>query len=280
MMHEAGESIMQCEQFKEQLPDYLLENLPEAALAQMQSHMALCPVCKEEVDGFCAVWNKLGLIPEEHPSPALRKQFYATLEAYQQGMTEAARTPYRRAGFTDLLRGRWLGQLSFQSGLAMVFLVMGLIVGHLLTASRPGKGEIAQLREELRGMGQLMTLALLEQQSATERLKGVNWSFRLERPDSEVLSALFRTLDSDPNVNVRLAAVEALGQFSNRTTVKQGLIQSLTRQKSPLVQISLIDLMVALQERRSLQILRQLTNNEKLNQAVRQRAEWGLKQLS
>jgi hypothetical protein len=62
--------------------------------------------------------------------------------------------------------------------------------------------------------------------------------------------------------------------------VKQGLIQSLTRQKSPLVQISLIDLMVALQERRSLQILRQLTNDEKLNQAVRQRAEWGLKQLS
>jgi hypothetical protein len=280
MMQGPGEGIMQCEQFKEQLPDYLLGILPEPALAQIQSHLALCPACKQETDDVCAVWKKLGLIPEEQPSPALRKQFYATLEAYQEGITEAARTPYRREGFTDWLRGWSLGQLSFQFGLAMVFLVMGLIVGHLLTASRPGKVEIAQLREELHGMGQLVTLALLEQQSATERLKGVNWSFRLDRPDSEVLSALFRTLDSDPNVNVRLAAVEALGQFSNRTTVKQGLIQSLTRQKSPLVQISLIDLMVALHERQSLQILRKLTNDEKLNQAVRQRAEWGLKQLS
>ena len=270
---------MQCGQFKEQLPDYLLGILPDAALSQIESHLALCPLCKEEADGVCAVWKKLGLIPEEQPSPALRKQFYATLEAYQQGMTEAACTPYRRKGSPDWLRGGWLGQWSFQFGLAMVFLVMGLIMGHVLTTSRPGKGEIAQLREELHGMGQLMTLALLEQQSASERLKGVNWSFRLERPDSEVLSALFRTLDSDPNVNVRLAAVEALGQFSNRTAVRQGLIESLTRQKSPLVQISLIDLMVALQERQSLQTLRQLTNDVKLNQAVRQRAEWGLKQL-
>jgi HEAT repeats/Putative zinc-finger len=271
---------MQCEQFKEQLPDYLLGNLHEPALAQVQSHLALCAMCKEETESVCAVWKKLGLIAEEQPSPALRKQFYATLEAYRQGMTEAAPTPYRREGFMDWLRGGWLGQLSLQFGLAMVFLVMGLIVGHLLTASQPGKGEIAQLREELHGMGQLVTLALLEQQSASERLKGVNWSFRLEQPDSEVLSALLRTLNSDPNVNVRLAAVEALGQFSNRTTVKQGLIQSLTRQKSPLVQISLIDLMVELQERQSLQILRQLRNDEKVNQAVRQRAEWGLKQLS
>jgi len=73
-------------------------------------------------------------------------------------------------------------------------------------------------------MKQMVMLSLLKQQSASERLRGVNWSYQIEQPDEQVLSALLRALDSDPNVNVRLAAVDALQQFARRALVKKGLL--------------------------------------------------------
>lgn len=270
---------MKCEQLREQVPDYLMGNLDETTTAEIESHLAICTLCKEEAGSLGGLWKKLGLIPEEQPSSALRPQFYATLEAYMRGMTEAA-APQKQERFVDWLRHQWANQPAFQFVFAMMFLFVGLAVGHFLPKKEGRDGEIVQLREEVHNMSQLVTLSLLQQQSASERLRGVNWSYRVEQPDREVLSALLETLNSDPNVNVRLAAVDALRQSSSSSMVKQGLIQALTRKNSPLVQISLIDLMVEMQERQSIEIFRQLARDEKLNQAVRQRAEWGLKQLS
>ena len=128
-------------------------------------------------------------------------------------------------------------------------------------------------------MKEMITLALLQQSSASERLRGVHWSYQLEQPDREVLSALLRALDSDPNVNVRLAAVDALHQFASDAVVRKGLLRALGEQKSPLVQIELINLMVELKERESVSVLRQLSQDQELNPAVRERAEWGLQRL-
>jgi len=128
-------------------------------------------------------------------------------------------------------------------------------------------------------MKEMVTLALLQQSSASERLRGVHWSYQLEQPDREVLSALLRALDSDPNVNVRLATVDALQQFARNAQVKQGLLDSLPRQQSPLVQIELINLMVELKEKESVPVLKALLQNSELNNSVRERAEWGLQKL-
>src|SRR5207244_10569381 len=109
---------------------------------------------------------------------------------------------------------------------------------------------------------------------------GVNWSYQIEQPDEQVLSALLRALDPDPNVNVRLAAVDALQQFARSTVVKRGLLDSLPRQESPLVQIELINLIVDLKEKQSVPVLKALLQNSELNKTVRERAEWGLQKLS
>ncbi len=126
----------------------------------------------------------------------------------------------------------------------------------------------------------MVTISLLKQQSASERLKGVSWSSQVSRPDPEFLSTLMHTLNYDPNVDVRLAAVDALLRFAAHPAVKEGLVRSLPKQDSPLVQISLIDLLVQLHERQSIDVLRQLTNDVSQNEQVRQRARWGLQKLS
>jgi hypothetical protein len=57
------------------------------------------------------------------------------------------------------------------------------------------------------------------------------------------------------------------------------LLRSLAEQKSPLVQIELINLMVELKEKESVPVLRGLSQKQEINPAVRERADWGLQKL-
>jgi HEAT repeat protein len=82
---------------------------------------------------------------------------------------------------------------------------------------------------------------MLRQTSASERLKGVLTSTTLDRPDPEVTAVLVETLRHDPNVNVRLSAVDALKRMSGDQNVRRGFAESLVASDSPLVQIALID---------------------------------------
>ena len=71
------------------------------------------------------------------------------------------------------------------------------------------------------------------------------------------------TLNNDPNVNVRLAALEALVPFTGQGAVREGLIRSIANQDSPLVQLNLAELMAAIQEKKSVGELQKLVDSEK-----------------
>ena len=90
-----------------------------------------------------------------------------------------------------------------------------------------------------RDLRQMVSLSLLQQQSASERLKGVAWAAQLESGDGSVVTALLDALSNDPNVNVRLASVDALKRFATQDAVRRGAVTALERQTSPLVQIAL-----------------------------------------
>src|SRR5437764_14005090 len=100
------------------------------------------------------------------------------------------------------------------------------------------------MHAELTSMLQLVALSLLEQQSASQRLEGVNYSTQVERPDPEISTALLHVLRFDNSVDVRLAALDALRRYKDDRQVRSGLLTALQDQQSPLVQIALIDLFV------------------------------------
>jgi hypothetical protein len=138
---------------------------------------------------------------------------------------------------------------------------------------------LAELRGELHQMREMLTLSLIQQQSATERLRGVSGSARIDQPGNEIVGALLDTLMHDSNVNVRLACVDALRRFSTRDTVRRGTIQALGESSFPLVQIALIDFMVETKDTSAVDALRRLSEDSMANEAVRGRAVWGLQQL-
>lgn len=270
---------MKCDQLRNHISDLLLDQLDNETKSEIEQHLSICQACEAEIKNLSAVWAKLGSIPEEQPSADLRLRFDTMLEAYQQGLRQATVRKNWREVVNSWLE-KWLPrQPIFQLATATILLIIGVVIGSRLNLVKSPNGEMAQLRSEVQNMQRMVALSLLKQQSPSERLQGVSLSYQLEQPNSEILTTLLNTLKYDPNVNVRLATVDALYLFSDRPMIRQGLIESLARQESPLVQIEIIDLLVEIREKRSIQALRQLIKDNHLNPDVRERAKWGIGQL-
>jgi len=273
---------MTCATIRERFVDYLTGELPSGEWAEFRGHLASCGACREELEALSAVWTKLGVLPQETPSGALRSRFYGMLEAYKEGLGKDR----KKISVGEVL-SLWLGRFmprkpAYQIALALVLMAAGLGSGYLMNvrSRTTARTEVAGLRSEVDEMRRIVAVSLLKQASPSERLLGVSWSARIDRPGDEIIQALLDTLNLDSNVNVRLAAADALYLFYDHAEVREGLVDSLARQTSPLVQMSLINLLVEIRERRAVEALRQLVQDEKLNPKVKKRAELGLVQLS
>ncbi len=297
---------MSCEQLKTWWPEYWEDALGQEERRMLEAHFASCEECRREARDLRETWMALGSLPEDEPSPMLRQRFDALLAGWQARQPAATRLgadgadaadiggsappawpPRRERPARDRVRW-WQSTLGWPIGAAAaaaLLLGFGFLLGRDTTGAS-SRTEIAELRNELHGMRQMVAISLLHQDSVTERLRGVSWSYQLERPDTEIVNTLLDTLAHDQNVNVRLAAIDALRQFATITPDQQNqplrsaLVQAIDRQPSPLVQIALIDTMVQLREHRAVNVLRGLAADANANKAVRQRATWGIQQLN
>jgi HEAT repeat protein len=256
------------------IPQYLSNQLEPAERAMFEEQLAASVQLREEVEELRTIWEALGLLAGEQPSAAMRARFYQRLNALQR-----EDSPRVRAKLT-----RWNANVLTQLlGAAAVF-VLGIYVGRAAPFGgvTPGvsAAEVAQLKTQVQGLHETVALSLLQRQSATSRLEGISWGSRVDRPDEELLSALVSTLNQDPNTNVRLAALDALEKFSTDVTVRKALVNSLTVQDSPLVQIALIDSLVHVHDDAATGQLRKLTRDDHVNVSVRQRAQWGIQKLT
>jgi len=255
---------MNCEQARTQFVDYWRGSLEDSG-GEFRAHLALCERCRSEAEDLRDMWSTLGTLPDEEPSLGMRARFYDALRVARQREADRRQPLW------------WLRHPAFQAAAAMVILVIGVGTGFLLRGR--DTSEVSQLRGEVYNMRQLVALSLLQQQNASDRLRGVNYTYRVEQDDPQVLSALLTTLDHDPNVNVRLAAVDALKNFTDGPVGRRGLVQALAKQESPLVQIAILDQMVELREKSGAPAIERLVSSQDVNPDVRQRAQWALKQL-
>lgn len=256
---------MQCEEIREQFADYVIDGLAEPNRQEVEMHLAACPACRLELNELKSLWTQLGTVPPAEPANDLRARFDLMMEAHREG----ARPPQKS----------WRRPV-LEFAAAAALLIAGVAVGYRMHALPPANPELAELKTELAQTRQMVALSLMQQQSATDRLKGVSWSYRLQQPGADVLRALLDTLMHDPNVNVRLATVDALRQFGNEPVVRRGLVDAMNRQESPMVQIALIDLAVDLGEKESVNTLRGFARDQNVDPAVRVRAEKGVEELN
>jgi hypothetical protein len=270
---------MKCAQVAEFTADYLNGVLDDAVRSNIAQHLESCVDCRDQLRAARETWTQLGTLPVAQPSPALRLRVQALIQASRQ---ELAQPPEESASASSLWRyltGWWCWKSAFQFAMGAALFMGGFLLRPVMTGSLPGDPALPQLQAEVGELRRLVTLNLLRQPEASERIEGVRWSTQNQTHDAKVLEALLQALESDPSVNVRVAAVGSLGQFASSRTVKTRLLQILAKDDAPMVQIELIDLMVRIHDQDAVPILQRLTQNPTVNLAVRQQAEWGLKQL-
>jgi hypothetical protein len=271
---------MTCDEAKILLSDYWSQSLGEAQELAFEAHLAACDNCNAETQRLGALWQSLALLPVEEPSANVRSRFYETLGAYRQGLESAPRRTLR-----EKIISFWPKQPAWQMAVSFALLVIGIGVGAMLQFRTPGlpapvpNPELAQLRGEVSSMRQMVALSLMQQQSAGERLRGVSWAYRVESSDTEVLTALLAAVNSDNNVNVRLAAVDALHAFGASPVTRTAILQSIPKQTTPMVQIALIDLLMDLKAKEAVPELKKLALDQKLDENVRSRASQALEKL-
>jgi hypothetical protein len=261
---------MTCEELESRMAEYWSRSLDAEREAAIEAHLATCETCRAEAQSLGSLWRDLARLPAPEPGPGVRARFYETLEAYRDGV--AAEMKHPSSGWR---KAAWVWQIAA----GVVLVLTGVAAGYSFHASQAANAEVAQLRGEVGNMRQLVALSLLQQQSASERLRGVSWTYRVEPSDPEVLAALLTAVNHDPNVNVRLAAVDALRPFAASRTTRDAVMQLLPGQTAPIVQVALIDLLVDLKETEAALTLRKVASDSSTDVGVRQRAQWALERL-
>jgi hypothetical protein len=269
---------MNCERIAELLPDYLEGSLSSEQRGIVEEHLQHCATCFDEV----AVWKKMSALPTEEPSPESRARFEAMLHAFPSTeVGEPARTfvaARPASGWASLIQ--WLRTPVGALAWSLALLVIGVGIGTRIGGKDASHSEeIAAMHSELASMKQLVVLSMLTQQSASERLQGVNYTNRDEHLDPQVLAALLRTLRYDNSVDVRLAALDTLSRHANQPQIRKSVVDSLQEQQSPMVQVALIDLLSEWRDPDAAQRLRNFQQIKNLNPTVRQRAEWAVSKL-
>ncbi|MCK7541361.1 MAG: zf-HC2 domain-containing protein [Marinilabiliales bacterium] len=89
---------MTCDKIQEKFADYLTGDLDEAGRDEVREHIAACAACREDLENLTVVWAKLGVLPEEQPSGAVRSRFYDDA----RGIQERGRAAARLAGMVQL----------------------------------------------------------------------------------------------------------------------------------------------------------------------------------
>jgi hypothetical protein len=266
---------MKCENDKELITRWINNELSEAERNAFEIHVAGCAECRQELKATETVWNLMGEVPAPQPSADMPVRFQAMLEEFKEKQQGKA-NPIN--GFFEKLRQLWSFQPGMQLAYTIVLIVIGVGFGYLINRQGPGaenKKEIADLIHDVKEMRQTMMLALLENPSASERIRGVSYTSEIKsvNKNKEVIAALLSTLNTDPNVNVRLVTLEALTQYADDAAVRTGLVQSIVQQDSPIMQAAMADVMLKLKDKRSVDSFKKLLQQKDLDHSIRNKIE-------
>jgi HEAT repeat protein len=179
------------------------------------------------------LWDALGEIEREQPSPSLRRSFHEKLEHASQGI------------WLDRLRAS-LGLRSNAGWLtATACVLVGIGVGHLTSKVEDSDGDrLAALEQNITELNRRLILDRLEDQAPGTRLRGVMDAASYAGDDVEIANALLVRATQDRVSSVRSAAIDALGASTSVSAVGEQVMDLLQKAESPIVQLALVDLVL------------------------------------
>lgn len=258
---------MDCTEVKYMIVDRIDENLPKSLLEQIDKHIETCDNCQEEYIQSGKILHLISEIEDEKPDESLKQDFYKMLEK------EVRKQSKDSIGKQTLSLQRNISIAPLKYAAAVIILIsIGFMAGHLTQKNTQAKNEIAALQQEVSQLQQHASLVSLQKPSASERLKIINTVDKETEINKDLVTALVNTLNTDDNVNVRMAAAYALAKYPDNEFVRSSLIQSLEQQTEPILQIILIGIMVDIQDERAKPVIENIINNDNILPEVKEQA--------
>lgn len=252
---------MKCEFDKGIITDYVSNQLSDEERASFEAHLDECAECKEELNARQQLWALMG----ESTVPA----YSSRLDALDPFVIEPVHKDSRS----------WL-----KVAAVFILVIAGFTAGYMIrrpaaTIDKSYRARMDSLSVEMRNMREMMMLSLLENPSASERIRAVSYTNEISNVNDKVIEALLTTLNSDPNVNVRLITLNALMHYTDNATVREGLVKSIVNQESPLIQAAMADAMLNMQEKRAVPPLKKLLEQKQINNQVKVKIEQTISRL-
>ncbi len=257
----------------ELIAEYLSSDLSADKKVELKNKLISSGYNKAELEELGNLYSNIDGIEVPETSEKLDLNFYRSLGVYKDAHSRnnsLLRTFVKN--FRNLFRNKYVVRFAY----SLTLLAVGWYIGNW---SNQDGGKLQSMSREIDQMKQVIMYSMLEQPSATKRIKAISYAGEFENVDDKILNAFLNTLNNDPNPNVRLTAVEALSNYSDIQFVRNGLIKSISEQESPLVQVALIDLMLKLKEKNSIAELNRLLQNRELNYSVRNKTKETIQKL-
>lgn len=202
----------------------------------------------------------------------------------QQPSADFVASMDQKMGPRPVGRIRQLTSWGMRLAAGVAILLIGFVGGRFYSRWQPDASDtamqVANDGPDAASMKKALAFDAMTQTSASDRILAVNQSYELDQADREITQLLINTLNLDENVNVRLAACQALLRFEREEGVREALIQSLRIQKDPNVQLTLIEALVAMKEKRAATGMQWLARNQQVLEIVRLKAEEGVGALT
>ncbi|MCE7994217.1 MAG: HEAT repeat domain-containing protein [Roseivirga sp.] len=255
------------EQYMSLITDYIDGTLTVDREREFRQYVDEGHIVMEEVEAMKQMQGVITLAERPEPTEAMSEGFY-------QMLAEAKGTerPDPSAGFLSQLSQAFFTTVFGRMAFGGLLLVVGVMAG-MNFGGGSADSEIGMLTQQVAEMQETMMISMLKEESVTERLKGVQISNELPRSNTKVTDALFMTLNGDESTNVRIAALQVLEGYADDPVIREGLINSISQQESPLMQVALAELMVELQEKKSIDQFKQLLESENTPEEVKSTLE-------
>jgi hypothetical protein len=266
---------MKCEEVDGLMFDYLDRKLNDDQVREIENHLSTCEKCLADLMETQKVLTALKDEPLETPADSLRINFYHMLHG------EINRREYQNRIIPVPVA--WYNSWSFRIAAGLAIFVLGTFLG--IFTGKPGSGKVTaqqihQLQSDVTDLRKAAMFSMLKEESSSYRIQGISYVDEMSRPDQNVISALFRTLNTDKSSNVRLAALYAIDKFSDQKSICDSLVESLALQTDPLLQITLINMLVEKREKSALRLMQQIIDNKGTISEVKTVAEKGVKLLT
>ena len=289
---------MNCKEIQAKLIDWLDGSLDAATAAAIAEHLETCAECSREAKELGELLVTMKDSPLEVPPAALRESFDTMLQSELNMLTttniiqefppeegSARLENHGRSGNTGepgkIIRLPFTAPV-WRVAAALVLLGSGIGIGMALK-SRPAAPEVSTnqtlvaLQQEVKAMKEEVMLNMIDDESASQRIKAVSYAEEMSSPDQQVIEVLINTLNQDKNVNVRLAALYSLQRFSDRRAVRDSLVNSLRIQKEPIIQVVLINLLAEKRDTRAIKPIQDIMTDKKTLKEVKDAAQRSLK---